>query len=233
MQRFSKLLAAALTATTLLLSPTATLAHEDEGGETPLSVEDAVTSDNCAVYETSFWAAYRVDWRLPAEVSRYAYRVEVYSEQGVVTGFEVAAPNWFPHREQPDSRAHADILYEGIPTAGLLLRLGFEASVSPPPDVVGFNVKVYIRDGGDTREIVYGPGGTTSGVLSAAKVPGERPESLSYRRVCWELLEGTQTLDEIPPSTRSSMPVPALLGGFSLLIIFALTCLHLLRRRRR
>lgn len=128
----------------LCLYPVTAHAHgEDEGYSWNDDPKNSKILDDCRTVFANDISSYRMDYRLPVDVSTAATRLEVVSQDAVVNYLAVAATNWVFHSEQPDSIAHADRLTSGFPPKGLLLRMGFERRDAQVGPAVTFQVKAF------------------------------------------------------------------------------------------
>lgn len=118
-------------------------AHDDDGttwGEDPA---DIVVADDCSRMQRNFYSVYALDYRLDRESAAAATRMELASEDGVVTGFTIASPGWRPHVEQPESLAHAERRSGANTLDDLLLRVGLEHRQGGSPDSIEFELRVF------------------------------------------------------------------------------------------
>jgi len=129
----------------LLASPVGVFAHgeEEDGYSWSDDPANSKVFDDCSVTYTNDISAYRLDYRLPVDVSASASRIEVVSEDAVVNYLAVAATNWGFHAEQPDAIAHAERRSSGFPPKGLLVRVGLERKDGQIGPNVFFQLKVF------------------------------------------------------------------------------------------
>lgn len=129
----------------LLASPVAVFAHggDEDGYSWSDDPANSKVFDDCSVTYTNDISAYRLDYRLPVDVSASASRIEVVSEDAVVNYLAVAATNWGFHAEQPDAIAHAERRSPGFPPKGLLVRMGLERKDGQIGPNVSFQLKVF------------------------------------------------------------------------------------------
>lgn len=228
----------------LYLYPVAAHAH-GEDGEGYSWEDDPKNSkifDDCRTVFANDVSSYRVDYRLPVDVSTSASRVEVVSQDAVVNYLVVAATNWVFHREQPDSVAHAERRAPGVPPRGLLLRMGFERKDAQVGPVVTFQVKVFSDTGAspDVLELAAPPfEGASSGSrefltnficreeLAAAPSPSEDATAVTIG------IPSDASEEVSGPRNAGSGGFPVLLAaGVGSTILIASALLLVWRRRR-
>lgn len=129
----------------LLASPVAVFAHGEDEDDYSWNDDPANSKvfDDCSVTYTNDISAYRLDYRLPVDVSSSAARIEVVSEDAVINYLAVAATNWGFHAEQPDAIAHAERRGSGFPPKGLLVRMGLERKDGQIGPNVSLQLKVF------------------------------------------------------------------------------------------
>jgi hypothetical protein len=225
------------------------LAHDQEDGYSWTNdPANATILDDCTDMPPHVGSSYMFDHRITPELSSEATRLEVTSEDAVVTEFVVSATNWVFHAEQPDSSAHAERVTAGVPPSGLLLRMGFErkdAKLGLPvnaqvrvftdavsvPEVLDFAIPFFAPQSGDMSS--YGSGRVCrEDVPTATDSRGSAPSPASPA--------GSATADGSPSDPGNGLSSDAVSGGFpvgktligAFTIFMAAALLWVLRLRR-